>query len=168
MTDSLLFSHGPLNPTAKTPEERLSHLQFTDLQKMGRLDPVQGHFGISKTQPQPHGGTAKPYSILLFCISVPCYRLFGRLCCQVGFIRENDKNGSPTFACYSFLTAFKAPPIEMTSPLACYVSAAALAWRFPSPLTLSWASHPRALAALCTQLRSGLSRSWVLLAPGSL
>lgn len=58
-------------PYSKDSKEQLSHLQFTELQKMGRLDQVQGHFGLSKTQPQPHGGTAKPYLIPVFHGSFP-------------------------------------------------------------------------------------------------
>ena len=70
VTDSLVFSQGPLNPAAKTKKQS-PQKEGVLLSSPVHRTPKEGKSGwgpdclkINKIQPQPHGGTAKPHFLL--------------------------------------------------------------------------------------------------------
>lgn len=96
------WSAEPPQQRCQKKKEWLSHLQFTDLLKMGRLDSVQGRVRISRIRPQPHGGTAKPDLIPFFVEPVPHSRDLSS-----SRLYKTKTISSTFFFLYSFLTALK-------------------------------------------------------------
>lgn len=70
VTDSLVFSHGPLNPRAKTPTwslQKQGALLSSPVHRTPKAGPsgwAPGCLEMHEIQPQPHGGTAKPHFVL--------------------------------------------------------------------------------------------------------